>query len=379
MPRPSPPPFARVRLRVTVLVALVALACSNKLDQAAKARIFSPEEPPSDLQRAAETLPIDKLVTDGAVWSRVWQMDRLEVTHRIGPHKAHASVHFRWTRAGRTVELTEDQSFETSADGQFHATLTNDQDSGFEYVWAGGKAYARGRYGSFHMRRTDRAQQDAVREQATGALATVFRLLRRRAHASAAGSHEAAGRPAERFLLSLGAPWGPEEPHDATRAVYGQSRESGKEGLHPGPDEDTARRLELDALEEPQQLSGEIVVDPSGVILTCVVRAQFTVPEPTSGGATLELDANYNLLPQSTLTITPPKDVVTVKLPHAVNDPLWFTRSSATAKEDEEEDKDSRVEERTDDEGPSPARQAPSKVPPPADKLPAPHRSSSNH
>ncbi len=363
------------RIAGAVLLPALALACSSRTDQAARNRIFSPEEPPSDVQRAAEPIQVDDAGTDGAVWSRIWRMERLEVTHRIGPHKAHATIHFKWSRAGRVVELTEEQSFETNAEGEFDAIDTNDQDSGFEYVWAGGKAYARSRYGSFHPRRTDRAQQDVVREDATSGLRTVFGLLRREAHGSPAGTHDAAGRPATRLLLSLGNSWGPEAPADMFHPTYGLAREPGKDALHPGPDEDTARRLELDTREQPERLSGEIEVDPSGVILQAVVRAQFKVPEPGSDGARLDLDLNYTLLPDVSVTISAPKDVVMAKLPHAVNDPLWFTRTSgASAREEEEEEaRDSRIEEGRDEEAPTGTR-APTKVPPPPEKLPAPRR-----
>lgn len=351
------------RLTTVLAAALLLAACSNKLDQTAKQRVFSPEDPSADIQRANEELKVGEAATDGALWSRLWKMDRLEATHRIGAHKSKANVHFKWTRASRTVELTEDQLFETQKDGSFHATVTNDQDSGFEYFWANGKAFSRGRYGPFHERRTDRAQQDAFRDQGTSGLRTFFDLFKRKLHGAPLGTDS--GRT--RFALSLGEPWGPELPPDPTKPVFGQTREQGKEGFKAGPDDDTARRLELEGLEEPTKVSGEIVVDDSGVIVKANVKAKFKVaPAQNAAPALLDVEVVYDLKAEDSIRIAAPTDVVTMKLPHAVNDPLWFTRSGATAVKDEEDEADSKVDEHADEEA------APSAAPAPKNKAAAP-------
>jgi hypothetical protein len=354
--RPRLRPFQTV-----LLLTLLAGGCSNKLDQAARQRVFSPEDPSADIQRANEDLKVADAASDGALWSRLWKMDRLEATHRIGGHRSKANVHFKWTRNGRTVELTEDQVFETQKDGSFHATVTNDQDSGFEYVWANGHAFSRGRYGPFHERRTDRAQQDSFRDQGTSALRTVFGLFQRRLHGATLGDSS----KGTRFALSLGDPWGPAAPADLTKPVYGMARVPGKDGLQPGPDEDTARRLELDNLEEPTKVNGEILVDDSGVILKANVKAKFKVaPAQNAAPAMLEVEVTYDLKEDEKVHISPPTDVVTMKLPHAVNDPLWFTHSGSAA-HDEEDEVDAKVDERADDEAPAPKT---AKAPAPADK-----------
>ena len=55
-----PPPLrTRLFLLSALSLALVAAAgCSNRLDQAAKSRIFSPEEPAADVRRASEEVDI---------------------------------------------------------------------------------------------------------------------------------------------------------------------------------------------------------------------------------------------------------------------------------------------------------------------------------
>lgn len=336
----------RWTLAPLLLAAGAALGCGNKLDEAAKARVLRPEDPPPDVQRAAQALDIDDAATDGALWDRLWRMDRLEVTRRIGAHKAHGTVHFKWTLGDRAVELTETQALETDASGQFHASVMNDQDTGFEFIWTGAKAYAKARYGAYHERRIDRAQQDSIRDQATSALPTVYELFQHRLHASIAGDGRFAGRDGTRFTLALGSTWGPKATSEPPAPVYGLVRDGEKGELHPGPDADTARRLAFLRHEEPEKVYGEILVDRTGVILKANLRARFKMAEESRGSpAILELDLSYELEPKA-VAIAPPKDVVALKLPHAVNDPLWFLRSApAAAAHDEEEERESRLED----------------------------------
>lgn len=365
-------PWSDLLPRVVAVALVLAAGCSNKLDQAAKARIFSPEEPAADIQRAAESIQVPDAASDGALWDRLWRMDRLEVTHRIGAHRAHGTVHFKWSLGDREVALGEEQLFETDAAGDFHATSTNTQDGGLEFIWTDGKAYARNRFGPFHERRTDRAQQDTVREQATSALRTAFELFGRRLHGTAAGTGHSNGHSGTRFTLSLGPAWGPVDDSTAPPPVYGQTRATPHDPLKPGPDADTAHRLAFDQHEEPVRVSGEILVDESGVILKASLKSHFQMFEKgAKTPALLDLDITYDLEPKSAITIAAPKDIVALKLPHVVNDPLWFTRANAAAPaHDEEDEKDSRIEEgRADDETPSSIRTT-KVVPPPAKLLP---------
>jgi hypothetical protein len=362
-------------LRLLPLGLLLAVGCSNKLDQAAKARVFSPEEPTPDIQRAGESLQVADAATDGAVWDRLWRMDRLEVTHRIGSHRAHGTAHFKWTLGDHVVDLGEDQLFETDTAGYFHATETNTQDSGLEFIWTEGKAYARNRYGPFHERRTDRAQQDTVREQATSALRTVFELCGRRLHGSPAGPGHFNGRAGTRFTLSLGPAWGPLDDSLVPPPVFGQARTGPHDPLKAGPDPDTAHRLAFDSHEEPVRVSGEILVDDSGVIVKANLKSRFQMFEKGAAApALLDLEVTYELEPKAGVKIAAPKDVVSLKLPHVVNDPLWFTRTNgATAVHDEEEEREKKIEEgRTEEEAPGSTRSQ-KQVPPPA-KLPPPRR-----
>lgn len=319
-----------------VLLALIALApgaCADAADRAAKARIFSPEEPPSAILRAREPLDVSAAGGNAAIWQRIWRMDRREVTERLGAHTAAADVKFRWTRAGRTVALAEEQRFETDGAGQFRARISNDQEGGLEFVWAGGQAFARSRYGEFRLRRVDRAQHDAWRDQATAAPRTVWELFDRRLRGTVAGRTTHEGRPAVKYALVLGEPLGEAEPEpDLPPVLYGLVKDAAGEKLVPGPDVDTARRLEFDRRRLPERLTGEAVLDErTGVLLRLDAKARFSMPGGDGPGATLDLDATYAVEPKPALVIEPPKKVHTPKLPHAVNKPLWFLGDDAPA------------------------------------------------
>src|SRR4051794_13007623 len=113
-----------------LFLAIALAACSDPADRAAKARIFSPEEPAPDVQRAQQKIAVSEASTNAAVWARIWRMDRLEATRRLGGHRATTTSTWKWTRGSRIVTLVEDARFETDATGNFHSTLTNDQDAG---------------------------------------------------------------------------------------------------------------------------------------------------------------------------------------------------------------------------------------------------------
>jgi hypothetical protein len=282
-------PTARTPARPVAGVALAALAllagCTDKVDRLAKERIFSPEEPAAELQRAKAPLAVKDAATDPAVFKRLLTMDRLEATRRLGGHRATTTLRLKWTRAGRTVTLAEEDRLQIDAEGRFRATSTNDEDAGLEVVWVDGKAFARSRYGPFRTRRIDRAQQDEWRNQATPGLATTYALFGRRLRLAPLGSGTRGGRPGERFSFVLGEPWGePDARADVPPVSFGQQRIAGEEGLKAGPDADTARRLDFEQRRVPESVSGELFVDEAtGVVLQASARSRRRrMPSPAS-------------------------------------------------------------------------------------------------
>jgi len=123
-----------------------------------------------------------------------------------------------------------------------------------------------------------------------------------------------------------------------------ESPDGGRDSRYrQGPDEDTARRLEFDERKVPESVSGEITVDEStAVIVKAHFQGRFRVPEGNDqSGATLDVAVSYDLHPDASLKVEPPKDVSAPKFPHAVIDPLWFldggTARGPAAEEEEGE------------------------------------------
>lgn len=311
--------------RALFVLALIAVACADEADRAAKARIFSPEDPAPDLQRAAEALDSSGASSDPALWKRLWTMDRLEATRRLGAHKATTKVSLKWTRAGRTVDLVEEYKFETDANGDFRAVIQNDEDAGLEFVWAGGEAFAKSRFGPFRRRRIDRAQQDVWRDQATGALRTAFELGNGRLRATPAGPIDVRGRSGHRFALALGEQWGEAEAaSDAPPVLFGQVRDA-KGALVTGPDDDTRRRLDFDRHVKPESVAGHVVFDAkTGVILEGRLQGRYAVPEGDEAGARLALDIVFDVRPDEAVKVEKPAKIADTNIPHAVKDPLGF-------------------------------------------------------
>lgn len=316
-------------LCLLMTLALLSPGCVDPENRRAKERIFSPEEPASEILRAKEALDLARAKEDPALWSRLWTMDRAETAARIGSHRSKAEVSFRWTRGGRVVSLKEEQHLAISREGAFHARIENDQDAGMEFVWTGDAAFARSRYGSFRPRRIDRAQQDAWREEAVSALRTVFELSRGRIVPASDAVASAGGRDVRTFQLRLGekkAAAGVKLP----APVFGKVR--GAEGeLVDGPDEDTGRRLEFDERVELEVVGGELQVDErTGVVLSARIDARYSVPGSEEGAPSrLDVSVSFSLTPDAAVSVAAPDDALPSDIPHAVNDPLWFVGDSA--------------------------------------------------
>src|SRR5689334_4240188 len=142
-------------------VLLVSSACKRSEDEAAKARIFSPQQPVGDLPQAKEKLDAANLADDPAAARRVLHMNRAEIEQRLGPHRAQQRVQFAWFRGpglpdgGSEVSLAEEATLLDGPGGDFSVKLVNDHNQGFELVWVKGEAFVKSLYGAFHKRRTD--------------------------------------------------------------------------------------------------------------------------------------------------------------------------------------------------------------------------------
>lgn len=324
-------------MRRTALLLLFALvACKRSEDQAAKRRIFSPEEPVGALAEAKETIDATKLADDPRLVDRVVRMTQAEAAARLGAHKAQTRVQFAWFRGpgaadagGSDVALSEETTLLQAANGDFSVRQENDRNQGFELVWVKGEVFVRGLFGPFRKRRTDRTDPERVRELALGALPTFERL----AHGlklQKAGEATVEGRHVIRYQVtgSAGRPR-PAEREDLPRLEYPVQADGGR-----GPDPDTARRLEMWEKEEPTRVSGTLVVDAqSGAPIGADLQGHFRIPG-SQGAAAAELDV-HSVLAASAIGKDPgvraPQFEPEPSVPHAVKDPLRFLGKAPAA------------------------------------------------
>jgi hypothetical protein len=334
-------------IRLTALA--LAAGCAKPSDKAAKARVFSPEEPSPDELRAKEPVAVDQLATDATVLHRVLSMDRAEATRRLGAHRASSKVAFTWTMGGKEVALEEKHSLETDAAGRFHAVTTTDAETGLEVVATGANVWVKSLYGPYRERRLDHAPVDAWRQRATDVAATLDRLAKGRVAARENGTARVEGHQAHKFVLSLGParPLAASSVNEPPAVSYGQWKDLADGQLKPGPDPDTARRLAFDEARVAESLAGDLLVDDAtGVVLALHAKARFTVPgEAEKAPADLVLDLDFDVTPADSVAITPPDDVVTTRLPHAPKDPLWFLGESKKKGEAEPDPGDAPAED----------------------------------
>ena len=272
--------FPKFALAATL--ALATVACQDPVDKAAKARIFSPEDPPKVVASAAEKLPPEDVADNPRVARRILSMDAAEVTERLGPHAFKATVSYEWSGGQGTypVKLTETRTFRAGpggVNGDFHGVLENSRDQGLEVMRVGGKVYARNRYGTFRQRLRDRGMGERTRAELTGAIRDMDALFRGRLQLSPQGTVTHEGRTAWRYNVSLA----PEGDTGTTPAVLPAVFEP-----KGGRDDTTRRRLAFFENRTPKSLPGEVLVDPeTSVVLKTRLDGRIVVPANDAGGA----------------------------------------------------------------------------------------------
>jgi len=310
--------------RILFIVALLlAASCKRTEDEAARARIFSPEQPVGELPQAKEKIDANGLADDPKIAKRVLRMQRAEVEQRIGPYKAQQRVQFAWFRGpglpdgGSEVSLAEETTLLEAPGDDFSVRLVNDHNQGFELVWVNGEVFVKSLYGSFHKRRTDRTDPPRIREQAVSGLATFDRLARglKLRHA---GETTSEGRHVVRYVVvGFGARAGEKEESELPPVQYPENK----------TDPDTARRLELWDKEEPVSVSGTLVIDAqTSAPLGCDLKGRFKVAGNGEGPAA-ELSLHSVLVTSSIgkdPKLKPPQAEPETSVPHAVKDPLRF-------------------------------------------------------
>ena len=273
--------FKKSALAVTLALALGG--CQDPVDEAAKKRIFSPEDPPKVVASAAEKLPPENVASDPRIGRRILNMDAAEVTERLGPHSYKATISYEWTGPQGTVpvKLSETRTFRAGkggVGGDFHGVLENSRAQGLEVIRVGGKVYARNQYGTFRQRLRDRGIAERTRAELTGALRDMDGLFRHRIQLRESGTVTYEGRTAWRYTVAL-------DPNDS---ASGSNALNIPPPLEPkgGRDESTLRRQAFFTQRQPATLSGEVLVDAAtSVVLKTRLDGRLSVPASEQAGA----------------------------------------------------------------------------------------------
>jgi hypothetical protein len=337
-------------MRRAFVLLLCVFACKRPGDEAARARIFSPEEPANVSPEAKERLDARSLESNDKVAERILHMPQKEIAQRLGAHRAEQRVQFAWFRGpglpdgGSEVSIAEETTLQQSGD-DFSVRLVNDHNQGFELVWTEGRVFVKGLYGVFHERRTDRTDPEGVRERALGGLAAFDRLARGlKLHY--AGDVTSEGRKVARYTVTgFGAERTKNDQKGLPKIAYPEG--------HPDPD--TARRLELWEKEQPDTVSGTVLVDiGSGAPFACDLTGHFRVPGQSGPAAELDLHTVLSTTAVGKGAPIPlPKAEPEPSAPHAVKDPLRFLgkepgaaagKPSSAEPTDEQDDTDEEAE-----------------------------------
>ncbi len=281
-------------------MALCALVgCKDPVDEAAKKRIFSAEDPPQAVAAASQKLPPEEVADDFVIARRVLEMGAAETTERIGAHTYNATVSWEWAQVGRTVRLKETRELLSGpggVSGDFAARMSNTNDQGVEVLRVGGKVFARTTYGrdgagKFRQRLRDRGMAERIREEASGTLRDFDQLFSGRLKLAASGTSTIEGRTAWKYVVSLGPP-GAEVADGLPPLVTPKN----------GADGTTRLRQHFYAARDPRALSGEVYVDAeTSVVLKARLDGRLAVKGDAADGGEAG-DAELHLVIESNLT-----------------------------------------------------------------------------
>lgn len=268
-------------------LCLPLLACQNPVDKAAKARIFSAEDPPRFVTRATDDLGASDLPADAEHLRRVFTMSALEAGERLGPHQVQSTLTFHWKLGKKVLALDEKHTVTVGSHGDFSARLDagdslGDSKQGMEMVRAQGRVYARSRFQKFRERTRDRGAANRYEEQVYDVLGTVYRLFDGRIALSPDGEDTVAGRKVIRYKVALAATSPGLEPETANLPALVPPR--------GGIDSQLAHEVQLDQKKQPQSLSGTLEVDAeTAVALRANLRGALQAPGEPEKASSLEL------------------------------------------------------------------------------------------
>lgn len=283
---------------------LAVAACKDPVDQAAKKRIFSPEDPPQAIAAASQKLPPAEVADSPELTRRVMGMGAAEATERIGPHAYRAAIEWEWSSPGldnvRLKETRELLAGRGGVSGDFHAKLSNSRDQGFEVLRVAGRVFARPTYGKdgagkFRERKRDRGMAERLREEAYGAVKDFDGLFRGRLKLTADGTETVQERTAWKYNVTLA----DERPSvDPLPPRFAPKK---------GADETTLRRLAFFEARQPRALQGTVYVDQdTSVVLKTKLDGRLVAA--TDGGTAelhLVLDAALSNVGQAPAIAAP--------------------------------------------------------------------------
>jgi hypothetical protein len=290
------------------LALVLALAgCKDPVDQAAKARIFSPEDPPKFVTRAAEDLDAAHLDQSAEHIRRVFTLSALEAGERLGPHQMESSLEFHWSGAGAKAELDERHAVTVGSHGDFAARLDagdklGESKQGMEMVRAQGHVFARSRFQKFRERTRDRGAADRYEQEVYDVLGTTYELFEGRVALQPDGEDTVAGRKVQRYRVLLAekaatlADDGPRLPAPAVPKN--------------GTDAHLKREQLLDQKKSPRALQGSLSVDAqTGVALAAHLEGTLEAPGEGNAPAVLKLVVDQKVTRVgSDVVVAAPKD-----------------------------------------------------------------------
>jgi hypothetical protein len=284
-----------------VAVSLAALLCSckNEANQAAKARIWGNEKPPTEVERlASQTLAVDRLDSDAEARARVLGMRFDEVRARLGFVHVDGKATLEIGAAPRSLKVTEKTTIDTGTNGDFRMVQEDGKDEPMrEVVYHHGVFYVRNGRGQMRVQGVVEHQHTRSLEEGWQPLSTFAAYFGPRLGLKPAGDQEVSGRACVAYDFVL----------------------------LDGPD--LIKNNDVDAPKRPKSVSGRILVDrETGVPMQARLRGSLEAPAKKEGRepGQISVAVDFTLKRIEGKEIKPKDYVPTIKHRPTDTDPLAF-------------------------------------------------------
>ncbi len=290
-------------LSQTVLSGWVALCLSclflSGCDRSGKRLVEKPVSNPL-VQKKPKIVKGHLLAGSKKALLRSAQLSPADATYILKGFLYKATASYRLTRGRRVVKLKEKLRLAQGAKGDFHLTLTNSRNKGYEVIWTNKVLYQRMRYRPYRITSHNTADAFRWQQRSFGRWRSIVEIFGSQLALSRMGTGRQMGRNCNRYQITLY-----RDPQKPLKLKKGTAWK--------GPVPDLTRGAAAKKARTPLAAQGELCVDEAtGLPLKVSFQGRYRIGTLKDVAvASIRLYAEF--ITRRDVALAPPEKVVEVK------------------------------------------------------------------